>query len=63
MTSRPIEGFTPPVSSSGTSSDGLSDDLCAQLGKLQELVCELLFKNQQLRMALTEANMRARKNP
>lgn len=43
------------VSSSGTSSERFSDDLQVQLESLQKLVCELLFRNQQLRHALVEA--------
>jgi hypothetical protein len=42
--------------SSGISSGSLFDDLRAQLGNLQRLVCELLSENQRLRMALMEAN-------
>jgi hypothetical protein len=47
------------VSSSVTSSESLSDDQKGQLENLQRLVCELLFKNQQLRMALMEARSNA----
>lgn len=50
------DGTVPALgSSSATFPGSLSGDLRTQLGALQELVCELLFKNQQLRMALMEA--------
>ncbi len=47
------------ASSSDTSGDSMSDDLRVRLGSLQELICELLFKNQQLRMALLQAKSEA----
>ncbi len=43
------------VTSSEALSGSPSTELQAELRNLQRLVCELLFKNQQLRMALMEA--------
>jgi hypothetical protein len=47
--------FSNAVASSEAFGSNLSDTLVVELGNLQKLVCELLFKNQQLRMALMEA--------
>jgi len=44
-----------PDSSSGAPVERLPDDWSLQLRNLQEWICELLIKNQQLRMALMEA--------
>jgi hypothetical protein len=49
---RTASRFVPP---SGTSGESLSEDLHVELESLQRLVCDLLFRNQQLRMALVEA--------
>ncbi len=44
-----------PLELHQTASRSGSSDECRQFARLQELVCELLIKNQQLRTALTEA--------
>jgi hypothetical protein len=47
-------GRTSPTSSSATRFEVTPDDRSVQLSNLRDWVCELLIKNQQLRMALLE---------
>lgn len=49
-----------PDSSSGMSIENLPEEWQLQLRNLQEWICELLIRNQQLRMALMQATSEPR---